>query len=70
MADAGFLSMEIINLILIVLLIISFFIMFLMNIRIKQLRKELNDLRDRVTITGEELFRLSQDIEDFKKIKI
>jgi hypothetical protein len=44
--------------------------MFLMNIRIKQLRKELNDLRDRVTITGEELFRLSQDIEDFKKIKI
>ncbi len=70
MAEAGFLSMEIINLILIVLLIISFFIMFLMNIRIKQLRKELNDLRDRVTITGEELFRLSQDIEDFKKIKI
>jgi len=70
MAEAGFLSMEILNLILIVLLIISFFIMFLMNIRIKQLRKELNDLRDRVTITGEELFRLSQDIEDFKKIKI
>ncbi len=66
----GFLNLEIINLILIVLLIISFFIMFLMNIRIKQLRKELNDLRDRVTITGEELFRLSQDIEDFKKIKI
>lgn len=70
MADAGFLSMEILNLILVVLLIISFFVMFLMNIRIKQLRKELNDLRDRVTITGEELFRLSQDIEDFKKIKI
>ncbi len=65
-----FLSMEIINIILIVLLIISFFIMFLMNVRIKQLRKELNDLRDRVTITGEELYRLSQDIEDFKKIKI
>ncbi len=69
MAD-GFLSMEMINIILIVLLVISFFIMFLMNVRIKQLRKELNDLRDRVTITGEELYRLSQDIEDFKKIKI
>ncbi|MBU4076864.1 MAG: hypothetical protein KKD46_06900 [Euryarchaeota archaeon] len=55
---------------LIALLMISFFIMFLMNIRLKQLRKELNDLRDRVTITGDELFRLSQDIEDFKKIKI
>ncbi len=53
-----------------VLLVISFFVMYLMNIRIKQLRNELNDLRDRVTITGEELYRLSQDIEDFKKIKI
>jgi biopolymer transport protein ExbB/TolQ len=55
---------------LVVLLIFSFFIMFLMNIRIKQLRRELNDLRDRVIVTGEELYRLSQDIEDFKKIQI
>ncbi len=55
---------------LIILLLLSFFVMYLMNVRIKQLRKELNDLRDRVTITGEELYRLSQDIEDFKKIKI
>ncbi len=62
--------LTIVNIILIVLLIISFFIMFLMNVRIKQLRNELNSLRDRVTITGEELYRLSQDIEDFKKIKI
>lgn len=63
-------AMDTLTIGLVVLLLISFFIMFLMNIRIKQLRKELNDLRDRVTITGEELFRLSQDIEDFKKIKI
>ena len=62
--------LQILNIFLIVLLVVSFFIMFLMNVRIKQLRKELNDLRDRVIITGEELFRLSQDIEDFKKIKI
>ena len=62
--------LQIFNVLLIILLIVSFFIMFLMNVRIKQLRKELNDLRDRVIITGEELFRLSQDIEDFKKIQI
>jgi len=61
---------QIFNALLIILLVISFFTMFLMNVRIKQLRKELNDLRDRVIITGEELFRLSQDIEDFKKIQI
>ncbi|TRZ87449.1 MAG: hypothetical protein D4R88_09370 [Methanosarcinales archaeon] len=62
--------LQIFNVLLIILLVVSFFIMFLMNVRIKQLRKELNDLRDRVIITGEELFRLSQDIEDFKKIQI
>jgi cell division protein FtsB len=62
--------LQILNILLIMLLVISFFVMFLMNVRIKQLRKELNDLRDRVMITGEELYRLSQDIEDFKKIKI
>ena len=62
--------LQIFNAFLIILLIISFFTMFLMNVRIKQLRKELNDLRDRVIITGEELFRLSQYIEDLKKIQI
>ena len=62
--------MEPLTIALVVLLIISFFVMYLMNVRIKQLRKELNDLRDRVTITGEELLRLSNDIEDFKKLKI
>ncbi len=56
--------------ILTIILLISFFILYLMNVRVRQLRKELNDLRDRVTITGEELMRLSNDIEDFKKIKI
>ena len=48
----------------------SFFMIYLMYVRIKQLRKELNELRDRVTFTSEELMRLSNDIEDFKKIKI
>lgn len=62
--------MDITEIILVSVLFVSFFIMYLMNIRIKQLRQELDDLRDRVTITGEELMRLSEDIEDFKKIKI
>ncbi len=62
--------MDPLTFILMVILFISFFVLYLMNIRVRQLRKELNDLRDRVTITGEELMRLSNDIEDFKKIKI
>jgi PleD family two-component response regulator len=41
-----------------------------MNIRLKQMRRELNELRDRVSFTNEELTRLSNDIDDFKKINI
>lgn len=63
-------KVDILTVSLSILLLGSSILMFLMQIRIKQLRKELDDLRDRVTITGEELVRLASDIEDFKKIKI
>jgi cell division protein FtsL len=56
--------------ILTILLIISFSVIYLMNIRIKQLERQFNDLRSRVTVTDEELTRLAKDIEEFKKIKI
>ena len=62
--------MSLVEIILVIILVVSCFIMYLMNIRIKQLRQELDDLRDRVMITGEELMLLSKDIEDFKKINI
>lgn len=62
--------MDIILSVLMVLLLISFFIIYLMNVRIKQLERQFNDLRNRVTITDEELTRLAKDIEEFKKIKI
>jgi len=58
------------TLVLMVILIIAFFFIYLMNVRIKQLKYELDDLRSRVSITDEELTRLSEDIEDFKKINI
>ncbi|MCZ7357847.1 MAG: hypothetical protein O8C66_01250 [Candidatus Methanoperedens sp.] len=61
---------DIMSTILVIVLLISFFMIYLMYVRIRQLREELNELRDRVSITGEELMRLSNDIEDFKKIKI
>jgi len=56
--------------VLMVILIIAFFFIYLMNVRIKQLKCELDDLKSRVTFTDEELTRLSKDIEDFKKINI
>ncbi len=62
--------MDIMLSVLTILLIISFSIIYLMNVRIKQLERQFNDLRSRVTITDEELTRLAKDIEDFKKINI
>jgi cell division protein FtsL len=63
-------AMDLMTPFLIVILIIAFFFIYLMNVRIKQLKYELDDLKSRVLITDEELTRLSQDIEDFKKINI
>jgi len=64
------LAVELLSLFLIVILIITFFFIYLMNVRIKQLKYELDELKSRVSITDEELTRLSKDIEDFKKINI
>jgi len=63
-------ALDLIASLLMVILIIAFFYIYLMNVRIKQLKYELDDLKSRVTITDEELDRLSKDIEDFKKINI
>ena len=62
--------MDLIATFLLLILILACIFIYLMNVRIKQLEKELDDLRNRVTITDEELTRLSKDIEDFKKINI
>lgn len=62
--------METATAVLAIVLLVSLFLLYLMNVRIRQLRKELSNLRAKVAITGEELMRLSTDIEDFKKIKI
>ncbi|MDF1557499.1 MAG: hypothetical protein P1P80_04885 [ANME-2 cluster archaeon] len=59
-----------ITIILVIILIVAFLLLYLMNIRIKQLEKELKDVRNRMSLTDDELTRLAHDIEDFKKLKI
>ena len=44
-------------------------IMYVMYARIKQLVSELRALKNRVEITDEELVKLADDIEEFKKLK-
>jgi hypothetical protein len=51
-------------------LVTCFIIMYVMYARIKQLNGELRMLKNRVEITDEELGRLVEDIDEFKKLKI
>ena len=62
--------METLTKILIVILFFAFIFIYLMSVRMKQLENELREVKSRISITDEELTRLSKDIEDFKKINI
>lgn len=56
--------------VLLLILTIAFFLVYMMNIRIKQLENELTIVRSRMALTDDELTRLAHDIEDFKRLKI
>lgn len=63
-------KMAVLTAVLLLILIIAFFLMYLMNVRIKQLETELRVVRSRMALTDDELTRLAHDIEDFKRLKI
>ena len=56
--------------VLLLVLIIAVFLVYLMNVRIKQLEKKLDTVRSRMALTDDELTRLALYIEDFKRLKI
>lgn len=58
------------TIVLLAIIFFAFIFIYLMYVRMKQLENELYELKSRVSITDEELTRLSRDIEDFKKINI
>ena len=62
--------MDVLTGVLLIVLVIAFFLMYLMNVRIKQLENELRVVRSRMALTDDELTRLAHDIEDFKRLKI
>ncbi|CAJ35896.1 hypothetical protein [Methanocella arvoryzae] len=63
------LYLELIIAMLIVGLFACFLIMYVMYARIRQLVAELRVLKNRVEVTDEELTKLADDIEEFKKLK-
>jgi hypothetical protein len=62
--------MSVLTGVLLLILTISFFLVYMMNIRIKQLDNELTTVGSRMALTDDELTRLTLDIEDFKRLKI
>ena len=62
--------MSVLTGVLLLILTIAFFLVYIMNIRIKQLENELMTVRSRMAMTDDELTRLAHDIEDFKRLKI
>ena len=62
--------MSVLTGVLLLILTIAFFLVYIMNIRIKQLENELTTVRSRMALTDDELTRLAHDIEDFKRLKI
>jgi len=62
--------MSVLTGVLLLILTIAFFLVYIMNIRIKQLENELTTVRSRMAMTDDELTRLAHDIEDFKRLKI
>jgi len=56
--------------VLLLVLIIAVLLVYLMNVRIKQLENELDTVRSRMALTDDELTRLAHYIEDFKRLKI
>ncbi len=62
--------MDILLNILTILLLVSLFMICLMYVRIRQLEREVLDLKDHRVITDEELERLANDLEEFKQIKL
>lgn len=56
--------------VLLLVLIIAVFLVYLMNVRIKQLENKLDTVRNRMALTDDELTHLALYIEDFKRLKI
>ncbi|MBU7032204.1 MAG: hypothetical protein HXS53_06710 [Theionarchaea archaeon] len=50
--------------------IIALIIIFILYIRIRQLTKDLIELKRKMEITDEELYKLAEDIKEFRNLKL
>jgi hypothetical protein len=50
--------------------LIALLIIAILYIRVKQLTKDLTDLKRKMEITDEELYKLAEDIKEFRNLKL
>ncbi|MBU7015234.1 MAG: hypothetical protein HXS52_10420 [Theionarchaea archaeon] len=63
-------SAETLLIVLIMETLIALLIIAILYIRIKQLTKDLTDLKRKMEITDEELYKLAEDIKEFRNLKL
>lgn len=49
---------------------IALIIIMILYIRVKQLTKDLTELKRKMEITDEELYKLAEDIKEFRNLKL
>lgn len=63
-------SVETLSVALAIQTIIALIIIFILYIRIRQLTKDLIELKRKMEITDEELYKLAEDIKEFRNLKL
>lgn len=63
-------SSETLLIVLIMETLVALLIIAILYIRVKQLTKDLTDLKRKMEITDEELYKLAEDIKEFRNLKL
>jgi uncharacterized membrane protein YciS (DUF1049 family) len=63
-------SVETLTIVLAIQTIIALIIIGILYIRIRQLTKDLIELKRKMEITDEELYKLAEDIKEFRNLKL
>ncbi|MBU7046682.1 MAG: hypothetical protein HXS54_09625 [Theionarchaea archaeon] len=62
--------MDTLLIIMIIETLIALLIIIILYIRVRQLTKDLTELKRKMEITDEELYKLAEDIKEFRNLKL
>lgn len=64
------LSVETLMVLIAIETLVALMIIVILYIRVKQLTKDLTELKRKMEITDEELYKLAEDIKEFRNLKL